>query len=67
LTLLESFVNAPDVHAAACQNPNLRGGPFVDLPASAVDEVRDLIARTKERQAQQIEFGERYVLLTATF
>lgn len=58
LTLLESFVSAPDVHAAACQNPNLRGGPFVDLPASAVDEVRDLIARTKERQAQQIEFGE---------
>ena len=58
LTLLESFVSTPDIHAAACQNPNLRGGPFVDLPVSAVDEVRDLIARTKESQTKQIEFGE---------
>lgn len=58
LTLLESFVSAPDVHAAACQNPSLRGGPFVDLPASAVDDVRALITQTKERQAKQIEFGE---------
>lgn len=58
LTLLESFVSAPDIHAAACQNPSLRGGPFVDLPVTAVDEVRGLIARTKERQAEQIAFGE---------
>jgi len=58
LTLLESFVSAPDIHAAACQNPSLRGGPFVDLPVTAVDEVRALIAKTKERQAKQIAFGE---------
>lgn len=58
LTLLESFVSAPDIHAAACQNPSLRGGPFVDLPVTAVEEVLDLITKTKERQAQQIAFGE---------
>lgn len=58
LTLLESFVSAPDIHAAACQNPSLRGGPFVDLPLESVDEVRALIAKTKERQSQQIAFGE---------
>jgi L-ascorbate metabolism protein UlaG (beta-lactamase superfamily) len=58
LTLLESFVSAPDIHAAACQNPSLRGGPFVDLPVTSVDEVRTLIARTKQRQAKQIAFGE---------
>jgi L-ascorbate metabolism protein UlaG (beta-lactamase superfamily) len=58
LTLLESFVSAPDIHAAACKNPSLRGGPFVDLPVDAVDQVRDLIAQTKKRQEHQIAFGE---------
>ncbi len=58
LTLLESFVSAPDVHAAACSNPSLRGGPFVDLPATEVEAVRSLIQTTKTRQALQIAFGE---------
>ncbi len=58
LALLESFVAAPDAHAAACANPALRGGPFVDLPASAVERVKHLIAQTKEHQAEQIAFGE---------
>lgn len=58
LTLLESFVSAPDIHAAACQNPSLRGGPFVDLPETAVEEVRALIDQTKARQSKQIAFGE---------
>lgn len=58
LTLLESFVSAPDIHAAACQNPSLRGGPFVDLPIGVVDEVRVLIDQTKKNQAHQIAFGE---------
>ena len=58
LALLESFVAAPDVHASACQNPSLRGGPFVDLPASQVEAVKQLIQTTKSRQAEQIAFGE---------
>ncbi len=58
LTLLESFVSAPDVHAAACKNPSLRGGPFVDLPASEVEAVKALIQSTRARQSAQIAFGE---------
>ena len=58
LALMESFVSAPDVHVAACANPALRGGPFVDLPVSAVPEVEKLIAETKSHQAKQIQFGE---------
>ena len=57
LALLESFVSAPDIHASACQNPALRGGPFVDLPASAIPQVKDLIASTKQGQAAQIAFA----------
>lgn len=58
LAVLESFVAAPDAHVAACQNPKLRGGPFVDLPTSAVNAVKALIESTKTRQAKQIEFGD---------
>jgi len=58
LALMESFVAAPDVHAAACKTPSLRGGPFVDLPSSEVTAVTKLIQETKVDQAEQIQFGE---------
>ncbi|MCM0036374.1 MAG: MBL fold metallo-hydrolase [Burkholderiaceae bacterium] len=58
LAVLESFVSAPEAHVAACQNPNLRGGPFVDLPTSEVGAVKALIESTKAEQAKQIEFGD---------
>ena len=57
LALLESFTAAPDVHAAACKNPALRGGPFVDLPASSIPEVKALIESTKKDQSLQIAFA----------
>lgn len=57
LTLLESFASAPDVHAAACKNPSLRGGPFVDLPVEQVEAVKQLIQETKLNRAAQIQFG----------
>lgn len=58
LSLMESFITAPDVHAAACKTPSLRGGPFVDLPSTEVQAVAKLIADTKVDQSHQIEFGE---------
>lgn len=58
LALLESFVAAPQVHAAACKNPSLRGGPFVDLSEADVPAVKDLIESTRRRQACQIAFAE---------
>ena len=58
IALLDSFVAAPQVHAAACKNPSLRGGPFVDLPQSDVPAVKQLIEDTRKRQASQIAFAE---------
>ena len=58
LSLLESFVASPEVHAVACQTPSLRGGPFVDLPKTAIDVVQKLIDDTKADQARLIKFGE---------
>lgn len=57
LAQMESFVSDPALHELALKNPSLRGGPFVDLPIDKVDEVKDLIAKTKEKQANLIAFG----------
>ena len=58
LRLMESFLDAPDLHASAAANPALRGGPFLDLPATAVDGIRALVDETRARQAPAIAFGE---------
>lgn len=57
LPLLESFVTSPDVHAVACRTPSLRGGPFVDLPKSAIEGVQHLMSDMRAQQTTQIEFG----------
>jgi L-ascorbate metabolism protein UlaG (beta-lactamase superfamily) len=54
--LLESFVRAPQVHAAACANPGLRGGYFVNLPGKDA-EVRVLLASIKRDRAPMLEFA----------
>lgn len=60
VSLMESFLAAPDVHATACKNPSLRGGPFVDLPAESVPAVRELLEQTRTVQKAQIEFANEF-------
>jgi len=60
VTLMESFLTAPDVHATACRNPSLRGGPFVDLPVQSVSAVSALLEKTKSVQKAQIAFANAY-------
>ena len=57
LPLMESFVSAPSAHVAACNDPKLRGGPFVDLPAFRVQEIAELISESKQELAEMIQFG----------
>lgn len=58
LKIMNSYVQAPQVHAAAVKNPKMLGGPFIDYPESRVPEIRNLIAQTQIVQARQIEFSE---------
>jgi L-ascorbate metabolism protein UlaG (beta-lactamase superfamily) len=48
LKIMQSYVQAPQVHAQAIKNPDLIGGPFIDLNGENVDEIKDLIQETKE-------------------
>jgi L-ascorbate metabolism protein UlaG (beta-lactamase superfamily) len=56
--IMKSFISAPQVHAAALLKSSMRGGPFLDLQPNRVNEVRDLLQRTLQRQAPMIKFAE---------
>ncbi|MFF5307061.1 MULTISPECIES: MBL fold metallo-hydrolase [unclassified Streptomyces] len=56
--LLESYLQSPQVHVAASNNPELRGGYFINIPEERADEVRDLLAAIKRDRAHILRFAE---------
>src|ERR1043166_9160402 len=54
LSVMKSFVQAPQVHAAAVKNPAMVGGPFISHPPSRVSAIKALIERTTAEQAELI-------------
>jgi L-ascorbate metabolism protein UlaG (beta-lactamase superfamily) len=58
LKIMQSYVQAPRIHADAVKNPAMRGGPFIDLNGTRVDEIRALIDETLNRQRTLIKFAE---------
>lgn len=57
LPLLESYLNSPQVHVAASNNPDLRGGYFVNIEPSRSGEVAELVAAIKRDRTEMLEFG----------
>jgi L-ascorbate metabolism protein UlaG (beta-lactamase superfamily) len=58
LKIMRSFVQAPQAHEAACRNPALRSGPFLDAPAARREEIRALIEETERRQRGLVELTQ---------
>src|SRR5260221_12691781 len=48
LKIMQSYVQNPQVHAQAIKDPNLLGGPFIDLNGEEVDKINELINRTQK-------------------
>ncbi|MEV4567550.1 MBL fold metallo-hydrolase [Nonomuraea sp. NPDC049419] len=55
--MLESYLQSPQVHIAASNNPELRGGFFVNIAEERSDEVRDLLDSIKRDRAAMIRFA----------
>jgi hypothetical protein len=55
--IMQSFVAAPQVHAAALKNPAMRGGPFIACDAGSVREVESLLEKTVKEQARALELA----------
>lgn len=46
------------MHIAALKNPAMRGGPFINHDETRVDEIRDLLFKTKRELAHILKFAE---------
>jgi L-ascorbate metabolism protein UlaG (beta-lactamase superfamily) len=57
LKIMESYVNAPQVHASAVRNPKMLGGPFIDYDGKRTEEIRALIASTKKERVRLLELS----------
>jgi L-ascorbate metabolism protein UlaG (beta-lactamase superfamily) len=55
--IMDSYINAPQVHANAVKNPKLLGGPFMDYAGKRVDEVKNLREQTKRLRPHLIELS----------
>lgn len=59
LAIMKSYVQTPQVHAAAAKNPKLLGGPFMDFGGqNKVAEVKKLMERTLREQDKMVRFAE---------
>lgn len=58
MTIMDSYLMAPNIHAEAVLNPKMRGGPFMDLGGGRVDEVQQLVQKTTATRGQMIEFAK---------
>jgi len=55
LKIMYSYVQNPQMHAQAVQNPEMLGGPFLDLDGKFTDEVKGLISYTQDKCIKLIE------------
>jgi L-ascorbate metabolism protein UlaG (beta-lactamase superfamily) len=57
LKIMDSYINAPQVHANAVKNPKLLGGPFIDYGGRRVEEIRGLRDHTKRQRPHLLELS----------
>ncbi|HEY0637110.1 MAG TPA: MBL fold metallo-hydrolase [Pseudonocardiaceae bacterium] len=57
LAMMDSYVQHPDVHAAAVANPKMKGGFFINVPTSRAEEIRALRDDIKEANAPILELA----------
>lgn len=63
LTIMTSYVAAPQVHAQAVLNPKMRGGPFMDLGGARMEEVKSLMEATLKKAERSIDLAKSIRLL----
>lgn len=58
LTIIDSYLSAPSIHAEAVLNPKMRGGPFMDFGGGRVEEVKTLQQQTFQKQEKVIQLAK---------
>jgi L-ascorbate metabolism protein UlaG (beta-lactamase superfamily) len=58
ISMLESYLQAPDLHFSGSRNPKFRGGFFVGVDDKRKDEVEALLTSIRRDRADMIRFAE---------
>jgi len=58
LTIMDSYLADPSIHAEAVLNPKMKGGPFMDFGGGRVEEVEALKNTILKRQEKVIQFAK---------
>src|SRR5687768_14890158 len=58
LTIMESYLAAPSIHAEAVLNTKMRGGPFMDFGGGRVEEVKALQHNTTTKHDTLLQFAK---------
>ncbi len=58
LPIMDSYVEAPQVHAAAVRDPAMAGGPFIDLGGERTDAVAALAQHVRDKRAELLVLAE---------
>ncbi len=58
LSIIDSYLLAPAIHAEAVQNPKMRGGPFMDFGGGRVEEIRALAEHTRKERSNMFAFAQ---------
>lgn len=58
LSIMESYIKNPKIHAAAVKKPEMLGGPFIDYDGGRVAEIKQLYEETVEKRANMLELTE---------
>jgi len=62
--IMQSYIQAPIIHAAACKDPKMTGGPFMDYVGKRVDDLKALLKSTLEDQGYMITLSKAIKELT---
>ncbi|MBC9934898.1 MBL fold metallo-hydrolase [Chitinophaga qingshengii] len=60
LRIMNSYIQASHIHAAAVKNPKMRGGPFMDLGGGKVEDVKALRDHTLSEHADLVALSEAF-------
>ncbi|WP_276483894.1 MBL fold metallo-hydrolase [Paraflavitalea pollutisoli] len=63
LKIMNSYIQSPQIHAAAVLNPKMLGGPFMDYKGGRVEDIKSLRDQTRASQARYIELCEAIIAL----
>ncbi len=57
LKIMDSYLLAPEIHAAAVKNPKMIGGPFMDYKSNRKADIEQLKKSTLSRCGQMVQFA----------